>query len=92
MYGGSAAYFRVHRPWSIMEQNADRIRGRTRVRIWVEEQDGLLEANGRYHALLERLGIQHEFSVVPGVGHNRVDVIAAPGIDVFAFYARAFAT
>lgn len=90
-FGGDPAYFRAQSPWAILEEQADRIRGRTLVRILVGELDALRDANTRYHDLLSRLGIAHEFSIVPGVGHNRADVINARGVDVFRFYARAFA-
>ena len=91
VYGDDAAYFETNSPWTIVEQNADRIRGRTHVRIWVGELDQLREPNTRFHELLDRLGIAHQFSIVPGTGHLGVDVYRARGAGGFSFYAMTYA-
>ncbi|MFN3323905.1 MAG: alpha/beta hydrolase [Bryobacteraceae bacterium] len=41
--GGDPSYYRARSPWTVLERNAGRIRGRTRVRIGCGDQDGLIE-------------------------------------------------
>jgi acetyl esterase/lipase len=87
-YGADKDYYTAESPWTILERNADRIRGRTRVRVWVGEKDGLLAWNTRYHELLDKLKIAHDFRVVPGAAHNYRQVQDAVGPRGFAFYNR----
>jgi hypothetical protein len=56
----------------------------------VGDQDRLLEANARFHALLERLDIAHEYVVVPGAEHSYDQKAAWMGLEGFRFFARAF--
>jgi endo-1,4-beta-xylanase len=89
-FGGDLKYFRAASPWTLVENNADGLRGRTFVRIGVGKEDNLLERNEKYHKLLERLGIEHEFFVVPGVAHNGALFYKTLGTEHFRFYDRAF--
>ncbi len=91
VWGGDRAYFEACNPWTIARRNADRIRGRTRVRLFCGDQDQLLDRNARFHELLDELGIAHEWIVVPGAGHGYDDKIARLGLGSFAFFAAAFA-
>ena len=50
------------------------------------ERDSLLERNRRYHELLARLNIDHQFFTVPGVGHDGAKVYDLIGEDAFTFY------
>ena len=78
-------------PWSVVVDNADTIRGRTKVRMFVGSEDGLLERNERYHALLDELGIDHEWGVVPDAPHNLEVLFQNWEGDPLAYYAEAFA-
>ena len=90
-FGGDLKYFRAASPWTLVENNADGLRGRTFVRIGVGKEDNLMERNEKYHKLLERLGIEHEFFVVPGVAHNGALFYKTLGTEHFRFYQKAFA-
>jgi endo-1,4-beta-xylanase len=90
VFGGDRAYAEACSPWTAVERNADRIRGRTAVRLFVGDQDGLLAANERFHDLLDRLGIAHEYTVVPGAAHSYDDKVSRLGLGHFGFFARAF--
>jgi endo-1,4-beta-xylanase len=92
IYGGSRDYFQAHSPWTLAEKNADAIRGKTKIRFLIGDQDGLLSRNRAYHALLEKLRIPHEFEVVAGAKHNAGQLYDGLGDRAFAFYAQAFAT
>lgn len=81
-------YFRANNPWLLAEQNAALIRGRVAVRIGVGEQDGLLERNRKYHELLGRLKIGHEFFTVPGVAHENAKFYEVLGTSAFDFYRK----
>jgi hypothetical protein len=60
------------------------------VRLFVGDQDGLLAANERFHDLLDRLEIAHEFTVVPGAAHSYDDKVSRLGLGHFGYFARAF--
>jgi acetyl esterase/lipase len=90
IYGGDRAYLEETNPWNVVRRNATQIRGRTLVRVFVGDQDRLLENNRRYHALLDELGIAHEFTVVPGAEHSYDDKVQWLGLGHFAFWAAAF--
>jgi enterochelin esterase-like enzyme len=87
---GNLDYFHAGSPWVLVRDNADRIRGRTPVRIVAGDQDSLLARNTRYHQLLDDLGIAHEFTVLPGVAHDPGAIYDVLGTDGPAFYGRAF--
>ncbi len=92
VFGSDKDYFKANSPWTLLEKNADAIRGKTQVRIWVGDQDMLHDWNKQYHELMERLKIAHEFEVVPGVGHNYRQLYEKIGDKDFTFYAKAFAS
>jgi enterochelin esterase-like enzyme len=67
---GNLQYFHAGSPWVVVRDNAGRIRGRTVVRMAVGDNDALFPRNRRYHELLNELDIVHEFTILPGVGHD----------------------
>jgi len=78
-------------PWTVVVDNASEIRDRTHVRIFVGSEDGLLERNRHYHELLDQLGIEHDWGVVPNVGHQMDPLLASwPKGSPFDFYQAAF--
>jgi endo-1,4-beta-xylanase len=88
---GSAERFEQSNPWALVEKNADSIRGRTVARIAVGGKDGLLGANTRFHELLERLKIEHDFEVVPDASHSPNPVYDGLGDKNWAFWRKALA-
>ena len=90
IYGGDEAYFKECSPWEVIERNADAIRGRTKVRVIVGAADGLLARNQTYHELAERLGIEHEFTIIPNAAHNAGQLYTGLGEAGPEFYKRAF--
>jgi len=67
---GTTERFDASNPWKLVEKNLDQIRGRTAIRIVVGGNDPLKTTNERYHALLERLGLKHEFHIIPDAIHS----------------------
>ncbi|MCP5432311.1 MAG: esterase family protein [Alphaproteobacteria bacterium] len=87
IYGGDQAYFRAQSPWVLAEENAEALRGRTKIRMAIGGADSTLPINREFEAHLAALAIPHEFVVVPGVGHETLKVLE--GLD-WAFYREAF--
>lgn len=92
VFGGDIRYARANSPWTLVQQNADRIRGKTFVRISVGDKDGLLARNAEFHTMLVRLGIDHTWSVVPNCTHSPEELFANWPGNPFEFYAAAFPT
>ena len=90
VFSSDAEYAQAHSPWTAIEENADRVRADTRMRIFVGADDGLLQWNSNYHALLDRLGIEHEWGVVPNSPHDLEIVMQNWQGNFFDFYGRAF--
>jgi endo-1,4-beta-xylanase len=91
MFGDDMECFAANHPRTLIEKNADRVRGKTFVRIGVGANDNLLAVNQAYHALLDRLRISHEYEVVPDVAHMARVYYAKLGAKGFAFYNKALA-
>lgn len=72
-FAGDKERFLAEHPLRLVEKNADRIRGKMTIRIGVGGDDNLLPRNKELHELLEQLKIEHEYEVVPGVGHNSAE-------------------
>lgn len=89
-FGGDLDRFMAEHPTRLVEKNADRIRGRTHIRIGVGSKDGLLYRNRELHEQLDRLKIEHEFVIVPDVDHNAGDYYRAEGASGFAMHKAVF--
>jgi endo-1,4-beta-xylanase len=92
VFGEGDDCFRAEHPTQLVVANADRIRNRVHVRIGVGKQDGLLPRNQELHQLLERLGIEHQYEVVPGVAHSGKDYYQKLATTGFAFHRKVFAS
>jgi endo-1,4-beta-xylanase len=57
-------------PFVLAEKNLAAIRGRMPIRIIVGTEDFTLAANEAFHAHLTKLGIPHEYKILPGVSHG----------------------
>ncbi|MFT5367183.1 MAG: acetyl esterase/lipase/S-formylglutathione hydrolase FrmB [Candidatus Latescibacterota bacterium] len=90
VFGGNLDYCDANSPWTLVAQNADKVKTQV-IRQYVgEKDDRLLEKNKAYHAFLEQLDIQHAFGIALGAGHNAVKVHENMADDPFAFYRAAF--
>ena len=72
-----------------MVRNQDAIRGETLIRM-AGEKDSLLELNRQFDLLHNALKIEHQYVVLPGIGHNEEMLYTLLGDQTFLFYARAF--
>lgn len=90
VFGGDAAYADLHSPWSTARRNADALRNRIDVRIFVGAEDGLLDWNRDFHELLDELAIPHQWGIVPDSPHDLELVMQNWRGDFFAYYAQIF--
>jgi endo-1,4-beta-xylanase len=90
LYSENDAYYQANSPWELVKKNADKIRGRTQVRIAVGTADRLFDKNEGFHNLLDSLGIDHEYTTVPDAEHNPGQVRSGLGIRTDSFYTQAF--
>ncbi|MBM3888934.1 MAG: esterase family protein [Verrucomicrobia bacterium] len=89
-FGGDLDYYRAQSPITIVEKNADAVRGKVRVRMAVGAQDNTGPLNRAYSEHLRKLGIEHTFTAVPGVDHNPMALLNAIGEANWEFYRKAF--
>lgn len=91
VYGGSQQRFLEVSPRRYAEQNAAILARTARLRLVIGDRDETFRNNLDFHAHLRRLGIPHDWIVLPGVGHNPLAVLDALGDHHWAFYRAAFA-
>lgn len=82
-------------PWGMVARNADRIRGRTFIRLIegsadVPPRGGLLRDEWMSQ-VLDRYRLAHEFTLSPGATHPVRDELSRLPSNPFAFYGKAFA-
>lgn len=90
VFSGDTEYARERSPWTVLKENADAVRGKTSIRIFVGADDGLLDWNRNYHATLDELGIENEWGVVPGSPHDLEVVMQNWQGNFFDYYQRVF--
>ena len=90
VYGGDPEYFRSVSPRVIAERNADAIARGSLVRMVCGDRDETFAHNRDFHEHLERLGIPHTWTVLPGVGHDPLRTLEALGDTNWEFYRDAF--
>jgi len=91
VWGSSPAYYLAQHPSTIAEENAAAvIASGLRIRVAVGTLDAMLAGNVAYREHLEALGIDHEFTPVPGVGHLAPAVMEGLGDANWAFYEEVF--
>ena len=91
VYGGEQARFLAVSPRRYAEQNATTLARGSRLRLVIGDRDETFESNRNFHDHLMRLGIPHQWIVLPGIGHDPMGVLAAMGDQHWAFYRDAFA-
>lgn len=89
VWGSDLDYFRAQSPWVWAEQNRDALARSTRIRQVVGDRDAMLAANRDLDRHLTRLGIPHDFLVLPGIGHSPLAVLDALGESNWEFYRAA---
>jgi S-formylglutathione hydrolase FrmB len=89
-FGGDMDYYQAQSPITVAEKNAGAVRGKIRVRMAVGARDNTEPFHRACSERLQKLGIEHTFTVAPGVDHNPMALLAALGEANWSFYKAAF--
>jgi enterochelin esterase-like enzyme len=90
VYGGDREYFDARNPWKLVESQADKLKGRTPIRI-VTRTAGLGETNRQFADLLKQHGLECEVHTIPDAPHSPNPLYEGLGDKNWEFYKRAFA-
>ena len=90
MFGGDNAKFEENHPFVWAKKNAEQIRGRLAVKMYIGNKDYLYDCNKQMHTLLGELNIPHEYTEVDGVEHNLVKLSSFAKSEGFKFAAAHF--
>ena len=78
VYGDDPAYFLAQSPWIIAEKNAENvIREGLKIRIAVGDRDAMKGPNQTFSKHLSQLKIPHNYTLLPDITHNALDVFDA---------------
>lgn len=91
VWGSDLDFYRAQSPWRLAEQNQAALAANTRIRLAVGTRDAMLAGNRDLDAHLTGLGVPHDFTELPGVGHHPLSVFSALGEANWKFYRAAFA-
>jgi enterochelin esterase-like enzyme len=91
VFGHDAQRRVAEHPRELARQNAEKLRGRTHIRIGCGSLDNLLPRNEDLHERLTQLGLAHEYIVAPGVAHNSALYYQKLGTNQFEFHRQSLA-
>jgi endo-1,4-beta-xylanase len=87
---GDPKGFQEEHPKRLVEKNADKIRGKTNIRVGVGTEDNLLPRNRELHELLLNLKIDHQYELVEGVGHSSIEYYKKMKTKCLEIHRKAF--
>ncbi len=90
MFGGDAKKFVPNMPATIARQNVEKLKGKLPIRMIVGTKDFLLEHNRKIHALLDELGVPHEYEEIDGIEHNLPKLAKQQETKTLEFAAKHF--
>ena len=89
-FKNDTAYFNRNSPTNLVELNAEKIKGKTAIRLLIGDQDFLYNLIIGFHQQMQRLEIDHQFIIAKGAGHDYREVIQKLETDPFVFWKEAF--
>jgi endo-1,4-beta-xylanase len=90
MFNGDPELFRAQHAETLARHNADKIRGRVAISMYVGNKDPGLANNRRMHAVLEEMRIPHDYRELDGIAHNLKLLSEQVQNGNFGFAARSF--
>ena len=90
IFGADKDYFMAEHPYKLTVKNADKIRGKTNVRIACGSKDGLLPRTKELHKILDEQKIEHQYEVVPDVAHESDKYYKLLGTKGLEIHRKAF--
>jgi len=90
-FGYDEEYYKLNDPWTLIRQNTNFIKDKTKLRILIgDTYEKLSDVVYQYHLLLDSLKIKHQYDVISGAEHNYVDIISKAPFNTFSFWKNAF--
>lgn len=90
MFKGDAELFRAQHAETMARRNADKVRGRVAIAMFVGDKDSGLANNRHMHAVLDEMKIPHQYREFEGIAHNLKLLAEQIKSGNFAFAARGF--
>jgi hypothetical protein len=90
MFNNDPEIFRAQHPETLARRNADKVRGRVAISMYVGNRNPGPANNRRMHAVLEEMGISHGYQEFDGIAHNLELLSEQVEQENFAFAARSF--
>ncbi len=89
-FGNDTAYFNRNSPATLVELNDERIKGKTSIRLLIGDKDFLFDLLQEFHLKMQKLGLDHQYSVAKDAGHDYREVITKLEGNSFIFWKEAF--
>ncbi len=90
MFNNDPEIVRAQHPETLARRNADKIRGRVAISMYVGNKDPGLANNRRMHAVLEEMRISHDYQEFDGIAHHLRLLSEQVKQENLAFAARSF--
>ena len=90
MFNNDPEIFRAQHPETLARRNADKVRGRVAIFMYVGNKDPGLANNRRMHTVLEEMRIPHGYQEFDGIAHDLKLLSERVKQENFAFAARSF--
>jgi hypothetical protein len=81
---------RGFQPFTLVELNADRKKGKTSIRLLTGDKDFLFDLLQEFHLKMQKIGLDHQYSVAKDAGHDYREVIMKLEGNSFIFWKEAF--
>jgi endo-1,4-beta-xylanase len=89
-FGEDRDRFLAEHPATLVEKKVALIRDKLNIRVGVGKDDILLARNRELHELLEKLKVEHQYEVVPGVAHNGAEYYRKLEMKGFDLHRKVF--
>ena len=89
-FGDDTVYFNRNSPSNLVELNADRIKGKTSIRLLIGDKDFLFDLLQEFHLKMQKLGLDHQYSVAKDADHDYREVITNLEENSFIFWKESF--